>query len=141
MRLLYDLSTEEKNWLSDYGPIRVGYQDGYQPFCTEDKKTGELTGALKDFLEDASSCLRIINFDFEATACPFAAAAMEALNNGEVDCMFPSNLSTSDGEKMSLVMTPTIISTEIYALVHKDKDIDENPGMKNVLMALTGVGV
>ena len=116
----YYLSTEEKNWLSDHGPIRVGYQDGYQPFCAADKKTGELTGALKDFLEDASSCLRNMNLDFEATAYPSAAAAMEALNNGEVDCMFPSNLSTSDGEKLNLVMTPSIMSTEIYALVHKD---------------------
>ena len=116
----YYLSTEEKNWLSDHGPICVGYQDGYQPFCAADKKTGELTGALKDFLEDASSCLRNMNLDFEATAYPSAAAAMEALNNGEVDCMFPSNLSTSDGEKLNLVMTPSIMSTEIYALVHKD---------------------
>ena len=116
----YYLSTEEKNWLSDHGPIRVGYQDGYQPFCAADKKTGELTGALKDFLEDASSCLRNMNLDCEATAYPSAAAAMEALNNGEVDCMFPSNLSTSDGEKLNLVMTPSIMSTEIYALVHKD---------------------
>ena len=116
----YYLSTEEKNWLSDHGPIRVGYQDGYQPFCAADKKTGELTGALKDYLENASSCLRNMNLDFEATAYPSAAAAMEALNNGEVDCMFPSNLSTSDGEKLNLVMTPSIMSTEIYALVHKD---------------------
>ena len=61
-----------------------------------------------------------MNLDFEATAYPSAAAAMEALNNGEVDCMFPSNLSTSDGEKLNLVMTPSIMSTEIYALVHKD---------------------
>ena len=116
----YYLSTEEKNWLSDHGPIRVGYQDGYQPFCAADKKTGELTGALKDFLEDASSCLRNMNLDFEATAYPSAAAAIEALGNGEVDCMFPSNLSTSDGEQINLVMTPSMMTSEIYALVRKD---------------------
>jgi diguanylate cyclase (GGDEF)-like protein len=114
------LSTEEMNWLSDHGPIRVGYQDGYQPFCVADKKTGELTGALKDYLEEASTCLRNKNLDFEPTAYPSAAAAIEALKNGEVDCMFPSNLSTSDGEKLNLVMTPSIMSTEIYAIVRKD---------------------
>lgn len=116
----YYLSTEEKNWLSDHGPIRVGYQDGFQPFCSADRKTGELTGALKDYLEDASTCFRNTELDFEPMSYPSAAAAIEALKNGEVDCMFPSNLSTSDGEKLNLVMTPSIMSTEIYALVHKD---------------------
>ena len=116
----YYLSTEEKNWLSDHGSIRVGYQDGYQPFCASDKKTGELSGALKDYLEDASTCFRNTEIDFEPTAYPSSAAAIEALKNGEIDCMFPSNLSTSDGEKLNLVMTPSMMSTEIYALVRND---------------------
>ena len=114
------LSTEEMNWLSDHGPIRVGYQDGYQPFCAADKGSGELTGALKDYLEYASTCFKNTKLDFEPIAYPSAAAAIEALKNGEVDCIFPSNLSTSDGEKWNLVMTPSMMSTEIYALVRKD---------------------
>ena len=116
----YYLSTEEKNWLSDHGPIRVGYQDGCQPFCSADRKTGELTGALKDYLEDASTCFRNTELDFEPISYPSAAAAIEALGNGEVDCMFPSNLSTSDGEQINLVMTPSMMTSEIYALVRKD---------------------
>ena len=116
----YYLSTEEKNWLSDHGSIRVGYQDGYQPFCASDKKTGELSGALKDYLEDASACFKNTELAFEPTAYPSAAAAVEALKNGEVDCVFPSNLSTSDGEQLGLVMTPSMMSTEIYALVRND---------------------
>ena len=116
----YYLSTEEKNWLSDHGAIRVGYQDGCMPFCAADKKTGELTGALKDYLEDASTCFKNTELDFEPTAYPSAAATIEALKNGEVDCVFPSNLSTSDGEKLNLVMTPSMMSTEIYAIVRKD---------------------
>ena len=114
------LSTEEMNWLSDHGPIRVGYQDGYQPFCAADKNTGELTGALKDYLEEASACFRNTELVFAPTAYPSAAAAIEALKNGEVDCMFPSNLCTSDGEQLNLVMTPSMMSAEIYALVRND---------------------
>ena len=88
--------------------------------CAADKKTGELTGALKDYLEDASTCFRNTELDFEPIAYPAAAAVIEALKNGEIDCMFPSNLSTSDGEKLNLVMTPSMMSTEIYAIVRKD---------------------
>ena len=69
----------------------MGYQDGCQPFCSADRKTGELTGALKDYLEDASACFKNTELAFEPTAYPSAAAAIEALKNGEVDCMFPSN--------------------------------------------------
>jgi diguanylate cyclase (GGDEF)-like protein len=116
----YYLSTEEKSWLSGHGPIRVGYQDNCLSFCAADKKTGELTGALKDYLEEASVCFENADLDFEPKAYPSAAAAFEALGNGEVDCVFPSNLSAADGEGLDLVMTPSIMTSEIYAIVHKD---------------------
>ena len=112
----YYLSTEEKNWLSEHGTIRVGYQDNYLSFCAADKNTGELTGALKDYLEDAASCFNNAKLSFTPVAYPSAAAATEALQKGEVDCMFPSNLSVSDGEAAGLIMTPSIMSSEIYAV-------------------------
>ena len=115
----YYLSTDEKSWLSEHGAIRVGYQDNYLSFCAADQKTGELTGALKDYLEDASTCFENAELLFEPVVYPSAAAAMEALRNGEVDCMFPANLSTSDGEELDLVMTPSMMTSEVYAIVHK----------------------
>ena len=32
----YYLSTEEKGWLDEHGPIRVGYRDRYLSFCAAD---------------------------------------------------------------------------------------------------------
>ncbi len=87
----YYLNKEEKSWLSEHGTIRVGYQDNYLSFCAADKETGKLTGALKDYLEDASTCLENAELRFEPVAYPSAAEAIEALRNGEVDCMFPTN--------------------------------------------------
>jgi len=115
----YYLSTEEKRWLSEQGTIRVGYQDNYLSFCDADDKTGQLTGALKDYLEDASTCFENADLSFEAIAYPSAAAAIEALRTGEVDCMFPSNLSISDSEVLELVTTPSLMTSELYAVVRK----------------------
>ena len=115
----YYLGTEEKNWLSNHGPIRVGYQDYYLAFCASDEKTGTLTGALKDYLEEASTCFANAELRFEPVAYPSAAAAIEALKNGEVDCVFPSNLSIFDGEDLDLVMTPSLMTSEVYAVVRK----------------------
>ena len=112
------LNQDEVNWLADHGPIRVGYQDNYLAFCAADEETGELTGILKDYLAFASECTANAHLDFEATAYPTAAAALEALERGEVDCVFPANLSAYDGEVMDLVMTPPMISTDIFAVVH-----------------------
>ena len=51
------LSDKEKEWLLEHGTIRVGYQDNYLAFCAKDPKTGELTGALKDYLAYAATSL------------------------------------------------------------------------------------
>ena len=117
------LSEEEQNWLSGHGPIRVGYQDNFLAFCAADERTGALTGALKDYLDDAANCLENAQLEFQPVAYPTASAAFEALQKGEVDCVFPSNLSTSDGEGQGLVLTPPMMRTEIYAVVRKaDRD-------------------
>lgn len=118
------LNAEEKNWLDGrQGVIRVGYRDNFLAFCAADKATGELTGALKDYLENAAVCFSNAEINYKAIAYPTVAAAMDALKSGEVDCVFPSILSTSDGETHGLVMTPPVMSTEIYAVVRMaDRD-------------------
>ena len=118
------LDAEEKEWLSAHGPIRVGYQDNYLAFCVADKATGELTGALKDYLITASDCMENARLDFQAIAYPTAADAIDALENGDVDCMFPANLTDYDGEVQGLIMTPSLMSTDMWAVVRSSDQKD-----------------
>ncbi len=115
------LSTEEKEWLDAHKKIRVGYQDNYLSFCAKDPKTGELTGALKDYLEMASDCLVNAHIDFEAFVYPTASDALEAIKNGDIDCMFPANLTDYDGETQGFFMTPPLMRTDMSAVVSKSK--------------------
>ena len=110
------LTDEEKEFIKSHGKIRVGYQDNYLAFCAKDSN-GELTGALKDYLNAAKTCLNNAELEFEAIAYPTATKALDALKNGEVDCMFPANLSVYDGEEKGLFITDSIIKTEIVAVV------------------------
>ena len=110
------LNAKEKEWLINHGTIRVGYQDNYLAFCTADE-TGALTGALKDYLDYASTAFENANLEFKAISYPTAAAAIEALKKGEVDCMFPANLTDYDCEQLGLVMTPKLMRTEMDAVV------------------------
>ena len=111
------LTAEEKAWLLEHGKIRVGYQDNYLAFCAADPATGALTGALKDYLDYASTALDNAYVEFEATVFPTAAAAIEALKSGEIDCVFPANLTNYDAEQLGVVMTPALMRTEMDAVV------------------------
>ena len=114
------LTQDESEWLSSHGKIRVGYQNNYLAFCAADPSTGELTGALKDYLEYASGVLSNASTEFEAIVYPTASDAMEALKSGEIDCMFPANLTPCDGEVQGVVMTSPLMRTEMEAVVRAE---------------------
>ncbi len=119
--------SREKEWLTKHGAIKVGYLDNYLAFCAKDEKTGELTGALKDFLEEASGCLANIRIDFKTTAYPTMAEAMRALKNGEIDCIFPANYSVYDGEKNGIFLTLSLTESTLYTLVRSDDNKSFTP--------------
>ena len=129
------LSAEEMAWLSSHGTIRVGYQDNYLAFCASDPETGALTGALKDFLAYGATSLEEVNLNFDAIAFPTAAAAMEAMENGEVDCVFPANLTDYDSEMLNVVMTPPLMRTEMDAVVRASEQ-KEFIRKQNVVVAV-----
>ena len=113
------LSPEETSWLENHGALRLGYQDNYLAFCAADPETGELTGALKDYLDYASDCVINAHLDFEVKSFPTAAAAVEAMKRGEIDCMFPANLSAGDAETMGVFLTPSLMNTDLFAVVRQ----------------------
>ena len=129
------LTAGEKKWLEQHGTIRVGYQDNYLAFCATDPETGELTGALKDYLDYAADCVMNAHISFEAVAFSTASAALEALKNGEIDCVFPANLSACDGEDMGLFLTPPLMRTDLYAVVRQD-DRQVLIGREHVVVAV-----
>ena len=129
------LTTEELSWLSAHGTIRLGYQDNYLAFCAADKTSGELTGAMKDYLDIAAACLENARLSFSATAYPTMEKAVSAMKNGEVDCVFPANLSGYDGEKLGIVMTPPLIRTDICAVV-RQSDLNTFTNREHVIVAV-----
>ncbi|MBQ7669683.1 MAG: transporter substrate-binding domain-containing protein [Clostridia bacterium] len=115
------VTAEEFAWLDNHGTVRVGYQDNYLAFCASDPETGELTGALKDYLEYATTALENAVIRFETVAYPTASAAIEALKNGEIDCMFPANFNDHDSEQLGIAISPAMMRTEMDAVVRADE--------------------
>ncbi|MBR3039644.1 MAG: transporter substrate-binding domain-containing protein [Lachnospiraceae bacterium] len=117
------LSADEQKWLEKHGSIKVGYQDNYLAFCAADKD-GNLTGALKDYLEFASTSILNADLKFETICFATAQEGMDALAAGEIDCMFPANFTDYDAEQMGVVMTPALMRTEMLAVVRTDEQKD-----------------
>ena len=114
------LTPAENDWLARHGIIRVGYRADYLPYCGKDAKTGMLTGALKDYLEIASSSVKNAKLYFDPVPYPNMDVALEALKNGEIDCIFPVNFSDYDGEKADVFVTSPPMHSEMFAVVRKE---------------------
>ena len=112
---------EEVDWLSGHGKIRVGCEDDYLPFCALDAETGEVTGALTDFFNLASNVVQNAELPFEAVPFPTIGDAMEALQRGELDCIFPVAMGTYDAEEYGVLNTTTCMHAEMYVSVKSSR--------------------
>ena len=111
------LSLSQEDWLREHGTIRIGYRDGSLPFCQTDKETGELTGALKDYLAHAANNLRSVDLQFEAIPFRTTQEALDAMKAGEIDCVFPVYINSYDADQMGILLTNPAMTTEMHAVM------------------------
>ena len=111
------LTPKLENWISKHGEIRIGYRENYLPFCATDKNTGELTGALKDFLAHIGNNLNSPNLKFKTIPYESTEDAIKALNAGEIDCIFPVCMSTYDAQQRNIMLTDAAMETEMNAIM------------------------
>ncbi len=111
------LKPDQEDWLAEHGEIRVGYRANYIPFCSTDEDSGELTGALKDYLAHAKN--RLGCQDLQFTTIPFDSTeeALEALDKGEIDCVFPVYMSTYEAAQRGIMLSAPAMETEINAIM------------------------
>ncbi|MBR3017149.1 MAG: EAL domain-containing protein [Clostridia bacterium] len=111
------LTADELAWFSSHGVIRVGYKTDYLPFCGFNEETKALEGALSDILAFARTCEKNAELSFETYGFQSTDEGMRALAEGKIDCLFPANLSSYDGEQLGAIITDAFATTELYAAV------------------------
>ncbi len=111
------LTANEIAWLENHGPVRVGYRMDYLPYCDLDPATGEFSGALKEYFTYTAAKLKNVAFEIKPVAYSSTEAALNALKNGEIDCVFPVGMSIHDAENMGLITTSPLMKTEMYAIM------------------------
>lgn len=136
-RAITYLTHDEQQWLSEHKTIRVGYVDDYLAYCAKDKETEQVTGALKDYLRKAKTSFSNGILNFETKAYDSISDAMSAMQRGEVDTVFPSNLSVYDAEEAGVLITPSIVNANLY-LVVRASNVEYLKDMQYIKVAVVG---
>ena len=121
-RLNATLTPSQTDWITEHSTIRIGYVENYLPFCQTDEETGELTGALRNFLAHTMNSLKNSNVKFEAFPYASVSAALEAMKNGEVDSVFPVCLSYHDADLHNVWVTNPAMKTGINSVMRTSEE-------------------
>ena len=119
------LSDEEIQWLNSHDTIVVGYLDDYLPYSDQDKN-GEVQGLVTDALFNAFEVLDLDVPNLQYVAFPSYEEMIEALENEEVDLVFPVSDSLWQSEQVGMHISSSVVSdsgTLFYKSANQKDDI------------------
>ncbi len=110
-----EFSAEEKNWICDNGILRIGYIENYLPFCGIDSKTDQVSGIITEIFSSWREKLGLENeLPLEYTGFGTYKEMAVALQNNEVDVIFPVYDCNWNSEKNNIIQSMNILETTIY---------------------------
>ena len=113
------LTGEEKAWLRKHGAIKMGFLTSDSGVSTFDPATGELTGAITDYIQFAKGCLGNQELAFQMVGYDSKEAELEALKSGEIDMIFHFDQNPNLAEEYQVACTNTTWITNLMAVTNK----------------------
>lgn len=114
------LTSEEKAWLRKHGVIRMGFLTSDGGVSTYDPATGELTGAITDYIQFATGCLGNQDLEFQIVGYDSIEAELDALKSGEIDMVFHFDQSPNLAEEYRVACTNTTWTSNMMAVTNKE---------------------
>ena len=121
------LSPDELFWLNAHGSIRIAYLNDDLAFSGHDPKTGELIGAIAEYLRFAQHCLENVELTFEPVPCDTLAQEIEALKSGRADMIFQMSKNLYFAEENDILLSDTVIQSPMAA-VSSQSGFNESAG-------------
>ena len=115
------LTGEEKAWLKEHGAIRMGFLTGDSGVSTFDPTTGELTGAITDYIQFAKGCLGNQELEFQLVGYDSKEAELDALESGEIDMIFHFDQNPNLAEEYHVARTNTTWISNLMAVTNKQQ--------------------
>ena len=113
------LTGEEKAWLKGHGAIRMGFLTSDRGVSTYDPATGEITGAITDYIQFAADCLGNQELEFQLVGYDDKEAELNALKSGEIDMIFHFDQSPNLAEEYRVACTNTTWTSNMMAVTNQ----------------------
>ena len=113
------LTGEEKAWLREHGAIKMGFLTGDSGVSTFDPATGELTGAITDYIQFAKGCLGNQELEFQMVGYDSKEAELAALESGEIDMIFHFDQNPNLAEEYHVACTNTTWTSSMMVVTNK----------------------
>ena len=118
------LTGEEKAWLREHGAIKMGFLTGDSGVSTFDPATGELTGAITDYIQFAAGCLGNQKLEFQIIGYDSKETELNALKSGEIDMIFHFDQNPNLAEEYHVACTSTTWTSNLMAVTNKQPFIE-----------------
>lgn len=118
------LTGEEKAWLRKHGAIKMGFWTSDSGVSTYDSATGELTGAITDYIQFAKGCLGNQELEFQLVGYDSKEEELAALKSGEIDMIFHFDQSPNLAEEYHVACTSTTWTSNLMAVTNKQPFIE-----------------
>ena len=113
------LTGEEKAWLKEHGAIKMGFLTSDSGVSTFDPATGELTGAITDYIQFAIDCLGNQELEFQIVGYDSKETELDALKSGEIDMIFHFDQNPNLAEEYHVACTNTTWTSNLMAVTNK----------------------
>ena len=113
------LTGEEKAWLKEHGAIRMGFLKDDIGISTFDPATGELTGAITDYIQFAIGSLGNQELEFQIVGYDSKETELDALKSGEIDMIFHFDQNPNLAEENHIACTNTMWISNLMAVTNK----------------------
>lgn len=119
-------SDEEQEWIKNHGTIKLGYVKNFLAYCGQDKETGELIGALKTFVDSMEE--NFTKYGLKVEPIPFDSIgdAIKALEQSEVDAIFPLYKCLDEAEKYNMLLSNVVATSGMTAIITDTASFDES---------------
>ena len=119
------LTGEEKSWLEEHGPIKIGFLNKDTAVFSMDEETGKLTGILTEYISYAKDCLGNQTLEFDIQAYDDYDEMLQALQEHEIDMIFYASRNPDFAEEKGYALTNTAWTYSLMA-VTDEKYFNEN---------------
>ena len=119
------LTGEEKSWLEEHGPIKIGFLNNDTAVFSMDEETGKLTGTLTEYISYAKDCLGNQTLEFDIQAYDDYDEMLQALQEYEIDMIFYESRNPDFAEEKGYALTTTAWTYSLMA-VTDEKYFNEN---------------